>query len=102
MKELEYYPTWASQSVKFLLERIFRTSKEVLPPSLQDLWNDGFFLNAQDIVKLFPPLVEFGPTEKEIVKNALKANSKFIGDSAYVSVIISYNLHLTDVWLVKW
>jgi hypothetical protein len=88
MKELDYYPTWASQSVKFLLERIFKTSKETLPPSLQELWNDGFFLNAQDIVKNFPPPVEFGPAEKDIVKNALKANSKFIGDSAYVKAIV--------------
>jgi len=74
LRELDFFPPTASPAVRSILEKIFKGS---VVPSLHELYNDPLFLNAKDMVKERPTQpMEFGQLEKEILKNALKANSK--------------------------
>lgn len=81
LTELDYYPQWASATVKDLLQRILRPAGDAMIPTLAELYNDPFFASAPDPIKVQPSPIKFDDVvEKELIKHALKMNSKALDD----------------------
>lgn len=83
LAELDYYPQWASGAIRALLQKILRPATDAVVPTLAELFNDPFFASASsnDLVKVQPPPVKFDELiEKELIKHAVKLNSRALDD----------------------